>query len=108
MSEEQNVAGGYSIDSAKMTVSVPDAPPKPKRARRTKAEMEAARAVEAPQEAPVVVAAAPKLVRVQPVYGRRIFCKTQGKTIHPGFDNQVLADAWILNQVKHGVLQIVG
>lgn len=113
MPDTQDVAGGFSIDSAKLTVSpgpaLPEAPPRPKRGRRTKAEMEAARAAESPQTVTPAVTEEPlKVIRVRPVHGRRLFCKTQGKTIHPSFENQVLADAWIMNQVKHGVLQIVG
>lgn len=86
-----------------------------KRKRRTKAEMEAARAATeidmGVAEPPIMESAtqAPEThtIRVTPKHGRNLYCHTQQKMIYAGFETLVLRDKWILKQIKLGTLVLV-
>ena len=98
------VVASFAIEEPTITV-VKAEEPKPKRTRRTKAEMEAERAAKAaPSSQPVPEEPMGKLIRVRTVKQFNLYCHTQQKTIHAGFDNQVIEDAWIRTQIAKGIL----
>lgn len=97
--EEQNVNATFSIETPTMTVSPAAAPEeKVRRGRPPKVAIK----LETKE------AETPRLIRVRPVHGYGIYCHTQGKLIHAGFETSVLRDSWISNQIRKGILQVVG
>lgn len=98
------VVASFSIEEPAITV-VKAEEPKPKRTRRTKAEIEAERAAkEAPSTRPAAEEETGRLIRVRTVKPFNLYCHPQQKTIHAGFDVQVIEDAWVRTQIAKGIL----
>jgi len=118
-----NSGVSVSIEPAKIELREPEAPrsglepieeaekvvAKPRRKRRTKAEMEAERAMKAAKAAPATKVQAQeeetgKLIRVLTVHPFNIFCQSQKKLIFAGQETPVVLDAWIKNQIDKKML----
>lgn len=100
MSEDSNVFTGYEIGSATMTVS-----PGPQQAK-PRGRPKASQAGQ-PTQKPVKTDAVPTMIRVVPKHGYNLYCHTQQKILHAGFETQVLPDWWINNQIERGILTVV-
>lgn len=102
---DSDVDYGFSIETARMSVSQgtpPEVTDPPRRGRKPKQPQVAQ--TEVVNAAP----AQPKLIRVIPKHGYNLHCHTQEKLIYAGHETQVVRDWWIDNQIKRGILKVVG
>lgn len=99
--QTEDVSAGFSIGSATLQVDKGDTPRK--RGRPVGSSTKAAATDQGAK-----VNEAPAMIRVTPAHGYDIYAHTQKKLIYAGHETPVVRDSWVANQIRMGILKVVG
>lgn len=99
--QTEDVSTGFSIGSVTLQVEKGDTPRKRGRPAGSSTKVAATAPAAREHEAPV-------MVRVTPAHGYDIYAHTQKKLIYAGHETPIVRDKWVSNQIRMGILKVVG